>query len=126
MEMGGKTSSLEVRFLEAIDGEAAYAGFSAESADCFVAADKTRILAIMEAAFGDLDKFNTRVKSVFRKGLLKQPCQFGNAAPAACAASAEHPAKSVASTGASRAEPESEVEEVGSDESELENSKVKM
>ena len=111
VEMGGKTSRLAVRFLEAIDGEAAYAGFSAASADCFVAADKTQILAIMEAAFGDLDKFNARVKSMFRTGLVKQQGQFRDAARAACAASAEHPVKSMSSTCASQAQPKSEAAE---------------
>ena len=42
-----------------------FATFDAAKAECFLPKDKHRLLAIVEAGFGDFKVFNQRVRSVF-------------------------------------------------------------
>ena len=42
-----------------------FAEFDAAKAECFLAKDKHRLLAVVEAGFGDFKMFNERVRSIF-------------------------------------------------------------
>ena len=50
--------------------KAQFAGFDAAKAQCFLAKDRQRLLAVVEAGFGDFKEFNTRVRSVFAARVL--------------------------------------------------------
>ena len=49
----------------------AFATFNAAKAQCHKAGDRERLLAVIEAGFGDFEVFNALVKDVFRSRLEK-------------------------------------------------------
>ena len=86
--MGGKLDRVEIRALSAsndarrtsTDGERnlhdlkqQFATFDAEKAQCFLPSDKHRLLAVVEAGFGDFKEFNTRVRTAFAERLDAPP-----------------------------------------------------
>ena len=81
--MGGKLDRIEIHALSASDDPASladgryslgdlkqqFATFDAAKAQCFLPQDKHRLLAVVEAGFGDFKDFNTRVRTAFAKRL---------------------------------------------------------
>ena len=82
--MGGKLDRIEIRALSACDDAPAspadgrrslddlkqqFAKFDAAKAQCFLPKDKHRLLAVVEAGFGDFKDFNTRVRTAFAERL---------------------------------------------------------
>ena len=75
MRMGGSRKQIEVKMLmhkDHMDPAAAkkelkkqFAKFDAAKAECYLPEDKHRLLAIVEAGFGDFKVFNQRVRSIF-------------------------------------------------------------
>ena len=75
MRMGGTRERIEVKMLmqkDHMDPAAAkkvlmrqFATFDAAKAECFLPKDKHRLLAIVEAGFGDFKVFNQLVRSIF-------------------------------------------------------------
>ena len=78
--MGGKLDRIEIHALSASDDAPTspadgrrglddlkhqFATFDAAKAQCFLPKDKHRLLAVVEAGFGDFKVFNQRVRSIF-------------------------------------------------------------
>ena len=67
VQMGGKRDNMPVMPLD--DDDATLAGlarFDAGKAQCFVAADRQKLLAVIEAAFGTFGPFNAIVREIFK------------------------------------------------------------
>ena len=47
-----------------------FATFDAAKAECFLPKDKHRLLAVVEAGFGDFQAFNTKMRGVFQTRLV--------------------------------------------------------
>ena len=85
--MGGKLDRIEIHALSAsdlrrtlTDGRRSlddlkkqFATFDAAKAQCFLPKDKHRLLAVVEAGFGDFKDFNTRVRTAFAERLDAPP-----------------------------------------------------
>ena len=82
--MGGKLDRIEIHALSASDDAPTsmangrrglddlkhqFATFDAAKAQCFLPKDKHRLLAVVEAGFGDFKDFNTRVRTAFAERL---------------------------------------------------------
>ena len=82
--MGGKLDRIEIHALSAsddaptapVDGRRSlddlkhqFATFDAAKAQCFLPKDKHRLLAVVEAGFGDFEEFNVKVRTAFAKRL---------------------------------------------------------
>lgn len=79
--MGGKLERIEIHALSdarnsaadgrrSLDGlKAQFATFDAAKAQCFLPQDKHRLLAVVEAGFGDFEDFNMRVRTAFAERL---------------------------------------------------------
>ena len=75
MRMGGTRERIEVKTITHKDHtnpaaakkelKKQFATFDAAKAECFLPKDKHRLLAVVEAGFGDFKVFNQRVRSVF-------------------------------------------------------------
>ena len=74
MRMGGSTDRIDLRLMANADEDqgnareqlmAKLADFDAAKAQCFKTQDRERLLAVIEAAFGDFKEFNKRVRAVF-------------------------------------------------------------
>ena len=75
MRMGGTRERIEVKMImhkDLADPAAAkkvlkrqFATFDAAKAECFLPKDKHRLLAVVEAGFGDFKVFNQHVRSIF-------------------------------------------------------------
>jgi hypothetical protein len=70
LHMGGKASNIELVLLgSGADAEKevteSFASFDARSASCFKKEDEGRLLTMIEAGFGGLDKFNAKVRCIF-------------------------------------------------------------
>ena len=82
MRMGGTRERIEVKMLmhkDLTDPAAAkkvlkrqFATFDAAKAKCFMQADRQRLLAVIEAGFGDFKEFNKDVRSIFAKRLRRR------------------------------------------------------
>jgi len=68
IQVGGNKDTTKVLPLGGIDFDGQIAKFDAGLAQCFLRKDKERLLAILEAAFGDLRTFNLAVKANISKG----------------------------------------------------------
>ena len=72
LQMGGSTHSITV---VPIGGESAslrtieqsFREFKGEDATCYLQADRERLLAVIEASFGDFVEFNKAVRGVFSR-----------------------------------------------------------
>ena len=53
--------------------KAQFATFDAAKAQCFLPQDKHRLLAVVEAGFGDFKAFNARVRTAFAERLEARP-----------------------------------------------------
>ena len=77
MRMGGTRERIEVKMIthkDHTDPAAAkkalkkqFATFDAAKAECFLSEDKHRLLAVVEAGFGDFKVFNKRVSEILVK-----------------------------------------------------------
>ena len=70
LQMGGEREKIEVVTIGADDTARArvkrsFADFKGEKADCFLAEDKQKLLAVIEASFGDFGHFDHIVRGVF-------------------------------------------------------------
>ena len=72
LRMGGTSERIEVNMITQTDSDKAkeelkmkFATFDAAKAECFLPKDKHRLLAVVEAGFGDFKVFNQRVRSIF-------------------------------------------------------------
>ena len=70
LQMGGEREKIEVVTIGADDASRArvkrsFADFKGEKADCFLAEDKQKLLAVVESSFGDFGHFNKIVRGVF-------------------------------------------------------------
>lgn len=70
LQMGGEREKIEVVTIGADDAARArvkrsFADFKGEKADCFLAEDKQKLLAVIEASFGDFGHFDRIVRGVF-------------------------------------------------------------
>ena len=74
LRMGGALDRIEVSLITSPDKnpteakqelKAQFASFDAEKAECFMPKDKHRLLAVIEAGFGDFKEFNKHVRGVF-------------------------------------------------------------
>ena len=75
MRMGGTRERIEVKTITHKDHtnpaaakkelKKQFATFDAAKAECFLPKDKHRLLAVVEAGFGDFKVFNQRVRSIF-------------------------------------------------------------
>ena len=59
-----------------------FANFHAEKAECYVAADKDRLLAVVEAGFGTLAAFTSAVRALSVEGVEQQALLNLEPAPA--------------------------------------------
>lgn len=86
--MGGKLDRIEIHALSASEAAQAsstdtrhgldslkeqFANFDAAQAQCFLPEDKHRLLAVVEAGFGDFKEFNRRVRTAFAERLDATP-----------------------------------------------------
>ena len=101
MRMGGTRERIEVKTITHKDHtnpaaakkelKKQFATFDAAKAECFLPKDKHRLLAVVEAGFGDFKVFNQRVRSVFDDRLQEEgvtPRKDFNSTGAALASSA--------------------------------------
>ena len=75
MRMGGTRERIEVKMIMHKDHtnpaaarkelKKQFATFDAAKAECFLPKDKHRLLAVVEAGFGDFKEFNQHVRSIF-------------------------------------------------------------
>ena len=74
LRIGGALERIEVSMIAHPDEnpaearqelKAQFASFDAAKAECFLPKDRHRLLAIVEAGFGDFKVFNQRVRSIF-------------------------------------------------------------
>jgi len=74
MHMGGAIERIEISMIARPDQDqaaareellAGFAGFEAGNAQCFKQADRQRLLAVIEAGFGDFNEFNRGVRTAF-------------------------------------------------------------
>ena len=75
MRMGGTRERIEVKMITHKDHthpaaakrelKRQFATFDAAKAECFLPKDKHRLLAVVEAGFGDFKVFNQHVRSIF-------------------------------------------------------------
>ena len=64
--------------------KAQFASFDAAKAECFKEEDRERLLAVVEAGFGNFEGFNTRVRHIFQtRASFRRPTEL----PAAVGAS---------------------------------------
>ena len=88
LHMGGDLDRIDVHLLltpAAAEGQAdrqagqarltaQFAAFDAAKAQCFLDRDRQRLLAVVEAGFGDFKEFNTRVRAIFAARVVsRQP-----------------------------------------------------
>ena len=78
LRMGGAMERIELRLIAHPDQDQAaakreltaqLATFNAAKAECFKQEDRQRLLAVIEAGFGDFQDFNKDVRTVFHRGL---------------------------------------------------------
>ena len=63
MHMGGAQEKLELKMIGDVDA-GAFTTFDADKAKCFNKADREKLLAVVEAAFGDIERFNQAVRKM--------------------------------------------------------------
>ena len=70
LQMGGAASNItvvpigvELASIEAV--KASFRSFKGEEAECFLPEDRHKLLAVIEASFGDFRKFDALVRGVF-------------------------------------------------------------
>ena len=66
LEMGGKISNVDIKPIHGTAAELAqlFASFDVQEAKCFLLEDRSRLLAVIEAAYGSFDLFNEHVRSL--------------------------------------------------------------
>jgi len=64
LRMGGNRERMNVVELGGVEGRAALARFDASKAQCFLKRDREKLLAVIEAGFGDLKPFNKIVRGI--------------------------------------------------------------
>ena len=79
MRMGGTQERIEVNMITHKDHthpaaakkelKKQFATFDAAKAECFLPKDKHRLLAVVEAGFGDFEEFNVKVRTAFAERL---------------------------------------------------------
>ena len=79
MRMGGTRERIEVKMIMHKDHtnpaaakkelKKQFATFDAAKAECFLPKDKHRLLAVVEAGFGDFEEFNVKVRTAFAERL---------------------------------------------------------
>ena len=68
--MGGDLARVSVLpVAPAAELHASFARFRVENADCFVADDKARLLAVIESGFGTHDAFSALIRDLMRSRL---------------------------------------------------------
>ena len=76
MRMGGAIARIEMKMIAHLDADKEEARgrlaqqferFDAAKAQCFKQEDRQRLLAVIEAAFGDFRQFNRLVRTAFAK-----------------------------------------------------------
>ena len=67
LQMGGSLERVTALALPGKEVQRELATFDAAKAECFKQEDRERLLSIVEAAFGDFDSFNARVRAIFKK-----------------------------------------------------------
>ena len=81
LRMGGSHDRIEIHLIAHPDQDrraarrelkAKLASFDAEKAECFLPKDKHRLLAVVEAGFGDFKVFNQHVRSIFDDRLQEE------------------------------------------------------
>ena len=65
LKMGGTRERIRIYELGGFDARAALQRFDAAKARCALSRDRQRLLAVVEAGFGDVHPFNEQVRSVF-------------------------------------------------------------
>ena len=82
LRMGGDLDRIEVTLIANPDKNASeaqhelkeqFAHFDAAKAQCFLPKDKHRLLAVVEAGFGDFEEFNVKVRTAFAERLQAPP-----------------------------------------------------
>ena len=82
LRMGGAMERIDLRLISNPDHDQAVAKkelaaqlatFDAAKAQCFKQEDRQRLLAVIEAGFGDFKGFNQDVRNVFEHGLRRRP-----------------------------------------------------
>ena len=74
------------------------AHFNAKKAECYKPEDRQKLLAVIEAAFGDVKEFNKSVREMFDTVMINQSARLsprGGKSPGARQRSAVHPMDSV-------------------------------
>ena len=66
LQMGGALERVTALALPGKEVQRELATFDAAQAQCFKAEDRERLLAIVEAAFGDFGAFNAKVRAIFK------------------------------------------------------------
>ena len=91
LRMGGARERIELRLIAHPDHDQAaakkelaaqLATFNAATAQCFKQEDRQRLLAVIEAGFGDFQDFNKDVRTVFEHGLRRRTSLNGALASA--------------------------------------------
>ena len=67
LQMGGELERVSALALPGKEVQHELATFDAAAAQCFKQEDRERLLGIVEAAFGDFNAFNVKVRSIFKK-----------------------------------------------------------
>ena len=70
--MGGTRDQLEFLQVGDSDVRSMLGGFKAAKAECFLKRDKEKLLAVVEAGFGDLHAFDEMVHGLFAEGAAKK------------------------------------------------------
>jgi len=82
IHMGGERERITVVEFSA-EAHAALTRFDASKAQCFLHKDRERLLAVVEAGYGDLRPFNRVVRGILKERLQKQPEPRAEEDPAA-------------------------------------------
>jgi hypothetical protein len=83
LQMGGERERMVLHPLEAGDAHLHYslAHFDAEKAQCFLAKDRDKLLAVVQASFGTFGPFNKIVRGCFEKELSKKDLLSSTSTP---------------------------------------------
>ena len=77
LKMGGTRDELTFLQVGEADARSQLGGFDASKAQCFLKRDREKLLAVIEAGFGDLYAFNSMVHGLFPEGKSKTLAKDG-------------------------------------------------
>ena len=101
LRMGGSHDRIEIDLIAHPDHDksaarrelkAKLASFDAEKAECFLEKDRQRLLAVVEAGFGNFEAFNTTMRSIFDERVRRDDVVASSASSATAKVAPASPA----------------------------------